>query len=62
MNCEHVDPKAAGRPDRSADGIGNVVELQIQEYLLAPGQNLFDQARPFARKDLQSQLKTPDMA
>ena len=39
MNSEHLHPESARGPNRSRDGVGDIVELQIEPDLCAGGQN-----------------------
>ncbi len=60
----HIDKLYAGHGGRtqhgSRDGIGNIVELQIEEDAVAEGGNLFDGFGAGAGKELAADLEHSD--
>ncbi len=61
VQCQHVHPKPARRPDGPPDGVGDVVELKVQEQALAAPADLFHQAGALGREEFQADLEIPDM-
>src|SRR5438270_2778176 len=56
MECEVADPEGSGDPRRPLDGGGNVVELQVQEHLVAQLGQRADGLRPGCDEQLESDL------
>ena len=53
MNREHLHPESARGLNGSRDGVGDVVELQIEPDLCAGGQNRAHNFRAFGRVKLE---------
>src|SRR5258705_14021971 len=53
MTREHLPPQSARRLNGSRDGVGDVVELQIEPDLCAGGQNRAHNFRAFGRVKLE---------
>ncbi len=52
MDGQHADAKLGGRADGAGNGVGDVVELQVQKDFTAGGDELPDELRAFGRKQL----------
>ena len=62
MNCEHLRPESAGGLNGSRDGVGDVVELQIEPDLCAGGQNRAHDFRAYGRVKLEPDFEKRDLA
>ena len=56
MDVDHVHIQVAQHAHGPLDGVGNVVELQVQENLVAPGLDLPDDGRTLGVEQLHADL------
>ena len=59
VDGHHLDAVLEGRPDRPGHGVGDVVELEVEEDILAQGLELAEERRPLGREELQPDLERP---
>jgi hypothetical protein len=59
VDGHHLDAVLEGRPDRSGHGVGDVVELEVEEDILAQGLELAEERRALGREELQPDLERP---
>jgi len=58
MNVHHPHAEPGGGCDRAGDGMGNVVEFQIEEHTIAAVCELLDQMRPLCGEQAAAYLES----
>ena len=62
MQREHLDRQAGGRLDRPGHGVGNIVQLEVEEYTETHAGDLPHAVGPAGGEHLEANLGPPDAA